>query len=141
MLSHDRFSEEDDSFNLTSTSLANKLFTLIDKLEDVPDLDDDIDSTKQNVLVFDDVVTAKNQDAMIEYWIRSRKRNCTVFYLSQTFFKIPRTIRLNTEYFSSLDSTHGGNWIISTRSSVGDGEEGVQQDVQRFHKEQGVFTH
>lgn len=75
------------------------LLTIVDDLNEVPDLDKDIDANRQNVLIFDDVVTAKNQDVLVEYWIRSRKKNCTLFYLSQTYFKVPKTIRLNTEYF------------------------------------------
>ena len=71
------------------TESKTEIFTMIDNLDDAPDLDEDIDDLNQNILIFDDVVTSKNQDVMTEYWIRSRKMNCTVFYLVPVIFQSP----------------------------------------------------
>ena len=61
----------------------------------IPELDK-MDKTVNNCVIFDDLVLNKNQAAMEQYFIRARKFNCSVFYLSQSWFKIPKTIRSNS---------------------------------------------
>ena len=41
---------------------------------------------------------------MIEYFIRSRHKNCTVTYLSQYYYLTPKSIRLNCSHFCIFDS-------------------------------------
>ena len=81
------------------TGESIEIFTLSDKLEDIPDLDSDLDKNKQNLLILDDLITVKNQKIVEDYYIRSRKKNVTCIYLTQSYFKVPRVIRLNTDYF------------------------------------------
>lgn len=76
-----------------------KIFTLSDKLEDIPDLDNGLDKKMQNLLILDDLITVKNQKAVEDYYIRSRKKNTTCIYLTQSYFKVPKVIRLNSDYF------------------------------------------
>jgi hypothetical protein len=75
-----------------------KIGNFIDDPKDVPALDS-FDKTRQNLIIFDDVITEKNQDVYVNYFIRSRHRNCSVIYLSQSYFKIPISIRRNTTDF------------------------------------------
>ena len=49
----------------------------------------------QKVVVFDDYVCDKNQRQIIDYFIQGRHKNCSVIYLSQSFYKTPKDIRLN----------------------------------------------
>jgi energy-coupling factor transporter ATP-binding protein EcfA2 len=66
---------------------------------------DELDSSKQNVVVFDDFVLANQgaQKKMVELYIRGRHANCSCFYLSQMYHKVPRDIRLNSTHLSIFD--------------------------------------
>ena len=37
-------------------------------------------------------VKKKNQEELINYFIQGRHKNCSVIYLSQSFYKTPRNI-------------------------------------------------
>ena len=50
-------------------------------------------------MIFDDYVCEKNQNTIIDYFIQSRHKNCSVIYLSQSFYKTPRDIRLNCSHY------------------------------------------
>jgi replication-associated recombination protein RarA len=67
-------------------------------LEDMPDVDD-IDERYPTVMVFDDMLLndKKDQAAMTEYFIRGRKKNVSVFYLTQSYFGVPKAIRQSTD--------------------------------------------
>jgi hypothetical protein len=57
----------------------------------------------QTLVIFDDLVLEKNQKGIEELFIRGRKMaggsGVSIIYLSQVYFKIPRTIRLNCTSF------------------------------------------
>jgi hypothetical protein len=56
---------------------------------------------KENVLIiFDDMCLEKPklQDKIIEFWIRGRKLGISCVYLSQSYIKIPITIRRNNNF-------------------------------------------
>ena len=53
---------------------------------------------KQKIVVFDDLLCEKNQNSIINYFINGRHRNCCVIYLSQTFYKVPKDIRVNCSH-------------------------------------------
>ena len=63
----------------------------------------EIDSDSQKVVIFDDFVCEKNQAPLIDYFIRGRHKNCSVIYLSQSFYKTPKDIRLNCSHFCIYD--------------------------------------
>jgi len=46
-------------------------------------------------IIFDDISCDKNQDKIEQYFIRGRKNNITCIYLSQSFYRIPKDIRIN----------------------------------------------
>ena len=46
----------------------------------------------------DDLVLEKNQSALEEYFIRARKLNCSLIYISQSYYRVPRIIRQNLNY-------------------------------------------
>ena len=66
----------------------------------------DIPKDKQILLVFDDVVnySEKEQGIIAEYFIRGRKigKGISMAYLSQSYFRIPKIIRLQTNYLILL---------------------------------------
>ena len=53
----------------------------------------------QKLVVFDDFVSEKNQKPLIDYFIQGRHKNCSVIYLSQSYFGTPKDIRLNCSHF------------------------------------------
>ena len=40
----------------------------------------------------------QKQNRLIDYFFRGRNKNCSVIYLSQSFFKTPKDIRLNCSH-------------------------------------------
>ena len=70
-------------------------------LENVPQLDK-FDKEVNHLVVFDDLVLAKDQRPIENYYIRARKLNCSVIYISQSYFKIPKIIRNNCSYMCLL---------------------------------------
>ena len=53
----------------------------------------------QKLIIFDDYVCEKNQREIVDYVIQGRHKNCSVIYLSQSFYKTPRDIRLNCSHY------------------------------------------
>ena len=60
------------------------------------DLDELIDGKKQVCCIFDDLI--KDNNYINEWFVRSRKKNCSNFFLSHSYFKISKTLRLNIHY-------------------------------------------
>ena len=63
----------------------------------------DLDSESQKIVIFDDFVCEKNQKPLVDYFIRGRHKNCCVIYLSQSYYKTPKDIRLNCSHFAIYD--------------------------------------
>lgn len=54
----------------------------------------------QRLIVFDDLMMNRQANAMIaEYYLRGRKLGFSCVYISQSFFQVPKVVRLNTQYF------------------------------------------
>ena len=66
-----------------------------DEILPVSELEDD----SQKIIIFDDFVCEKNQNPLIEYFIGGRHKNCSVVYLSQSYYKTPKDIRINCSHF------------------------------------------
>ena len=72
---------------------------LICSNDDIVPVENLMDDTAQKIVIFDDYVCDKNQKPLIEYFIRGRHKNCSVIYLSQSFYGTPKDIRLNCSHF------------------------------------------
>ena len=70
-------------------------------IHNLPQLDK-MDKKINHLVCFDDLVLAKDQSAIENYYIRARKLSCSVIYLSQSFFRIPKVIRNNCSYMVIL---------------------------------------
>lgn len=68
----------------------------IDK-DGLPDLDK-FDKNQQTLLVMDDLVGEKNQKPMEQFFLRARKKNCSLVYISQSYYAVPKMIRNNLTY-------------------------------------------
>ena len=51
-----------------------------------------IDNSAQKIVIFDDFVTEKNQKPLIDYYIQGRHKNCSLIYLSQSYYRCPKNI-------------------------------------------------
>lgn len=69
---------------------------------DIIDLDD-IDSSKQNIVIFDDFI-CEDQKEITKYFMQGRHKNCCVIYLSQSYYKTPKDIRINCSHYILFDS-------------------------------------
>ena len=83
-------------------------------MENIPSLDK-MDKELNHLVIFDDLVLAKDQSRIENYYIRARKLNCSVIYLSQSYYRIPKIIRNNCNYMVilKLSGNREVNMILS----------------------------
>lgn len=70
-------------------------------LNNTPKLDD-FDKDSNHLVVWDDLVLSKDLTSVENYYIRARKLNVSVIFISQSYFKIPKIIRNNCSYMILL---------------------------------------
>ncbi len=83
-------------------------------LSNTPPLDK-FDKDLNHLVVWDDLVLAKDLSMVENYYIRARKLNVSVIFISQSFFKIPKIIRNNCSYMVllKLSGNREVNMILS----------------------------
>jgi ABC-type dipeptide/oligopeptide/nickel transport system ATPase component len=86
-----------DKINKNPKSKVQYDCTVTEGIESLPDLET-FDKNEQTLIVLDDLVLEKNQSKICEYFIRCRKLNISVIYISQSYFAIPKLIRNNINY-------------------------------------------
>jgi ABC-type dipeptide/oligopeptide/nickel transport system ATPase component len=82
------------------TSVCDQII-IKEGLQYTPKLDD-FDKDKNHLVVWDDLVLSKDLSMVENYYIRARKLNVSVIFISQSFFKIPKIIRNNCNYMIIL---------------------------------------
>jgi hypothetical protein len=94
-------------------------------LDDVPSLQKDKNGVikgfekadEQSLIIFDDVVLEKDQSKIEQMFIRGRKiaGGISIMYLTQSYFKVPKTIRINCTYIilKKLASTRDLQLVLS----------------------------
>ncbi len=74
----------------------------------------ELDKSKKNVMVFDDLMMESNQKTCESYYCLGRHSNCDMFYLTQNFIELPRhSIRGNCNFlvvFKQNDHDCKGIW-------------------------------
>ena len=75
-------------------------------MHDVYENIDDYNPDKENkiLIVFDDMIAdmihnKKLNSIVNELFIRGRKLNISLFFTTQSYFKVPKDVRLNTSHF------------------------------------------
>ena len=63
-----------------------------------------IDKERKILIVFDDmiadIINSKKLDSIVtELFIRGRKLNISLVFITQSYFKVPKDVRLNTTHF------------------------------------------
>jgi len=85
--------------------LSDKSKGLIEIHEDLSKLPpiNELKSCNQTLIIFDDMVTDISKHSTIqEYFIRGRKRNASIMFLSQSYYGTPKIIRQNVNYLVVL---------------------------------------
>ena len=60
---------------------------------------DEMDPELNNVVLFDDMMLERDQDKIVEMFIKGRHNNITCLYLCQSWFGVNRRLRLNCSLF------------------------------------------
>ena len=78
-----------------------RILELNSEIESVDNLiaEDEEGNIVQNLVIFDDFVVDKHQELIEEYFIRGRKKNASMIYISQSYFNTPKNVRLQCNYF------------------------------------------
>jgi len=83
----------------------------------IPNVQEFKDFDGQILCIFDDLCTEKDQKRIEEYFIRGRKiaKGISMIYLTQSFYKTPKVIRLQCNYIilKKLSSMRDLNMIMS----------------------------
>ena len=63
-----------------------------------------LDKDNKNLIVFDDMIAdrinnKKLNSIVTELFIKGRKLNISLVFITQSYFKVPKDVRLNTTHF------------------------------------------
>jgi len=91
------------------------------------------DDKTHKLVVFDDQVNEANQAFIQEFFVRGRKSNVSCIYLSQSYFAIPRIIRLQSNYIAvtKINSARDITAIV-TDTSMNSNKAEIQQIFQNI---------
>jgi hypothetical protein len=99
---------------------AGDLVEFFEGIGSIPSCSQFKDSADQILVVFDDLCVDKNQKIIEDYFIRSRKiaNGITCIYLTQSYYKTPKIIRLQCNYIilKKLSSMRDLKLILSENS-------------------------
>lgn len=83
-------------------------------VENLPEIDK-LDKDVQSLIVMDDLVGERNQKPMEQYFIRARKKNASMVYISQSYYAIPKMIRNNMTYLIIKQVSSMKNLVMISR--------------------------
>jgi len=84
----------------------DKLIEWSNSPDDIIDFED-LDGTKQNLIIVDDFVVDKHQEKLERLFILGRKRNASCIYQTQSLTRTPMNIRLNCDYIILFKANKG----------------------------------
>ena len=86
----------------------------------------------QKIVIFDDYVCDKNQKPLVDYFIRGRHKNCSVIYLSQSFYGTPKDIMLNCSHFCVYEFPSSNERSLISRELSVDKEQYIKATKKPF---------
>jgi hypothetical protein len=91
--------KDEPLYNFLEDKLGEDGLSIKEGISELPDVDS-LDKTQNNLIVLDDLVNepSKQQRPICDYFIRARKKNCSIIYISQSFYAVPKLIRDNISY-------------------------------------------
>ena len=107
-------------YNMLKAKLPQDEFHMYEGIEEIPPLDS-FDPKYQHLAIFDDLVLEKKQACIEDYFIRCRKLGISCVYIAQSYFRTPKTIRINCSYIvlKKLSSTRDLTAVMSDFSLGG----------------------
>ena len=66
-----------------------------------------MNADEQNLIVFDDMITERNQKVFTDFFLRGRHKNSSVIYVTQSYYRVPKDLRLNCNYFVLFNVQNG----------------------------------
>jgi hypothetical protein len=86
-------------YDYLEEKIESEYLQFYEGINNIPPIED-FEGCGQTLIVFDDLVMDKNQSIIEQYFIRGRKigEGISLCYLSQSFFRTPKSIRLNVNY-------------------------------------------
>jgi hypothetical protein len=80
--------------------LGECIFFASNTLDDLPSVDS-FNPYYNNLIIIDDMIGEKDKmlKNVADLWIRGRRENCSTIFITQSFYKCPKLIRDNTNYF------------------------------------------
>ena len=121
-----------DDWKERSEKQGETLIEYSESLDDAVSFSE-IDSSIQNLIIFDDMIVQKNLKYVEELFIRGRKSNCSVIFISQSYFKIPKIIRENSNFFLLTSGLSGHNLTSIATDQADSGE--FKKAYKRFTKD------
>lgn len=88
---------EEPLYNYLQSQIEDDMLTISYDLDDCRNFNED-NYYGQSLVIFDDMCNEKNQRCINELYIRGRKKNISLLYLTQSYYKVPKTIRLQCQY-------------------------------------------
>lgn len=91
--------KDEPLYNYLEDQLKDQGLSIKEGIHELPDLDS-LDKTQNNLVILDDLVneSAKLQKPICDFAIRCRKKNCSLIYISQSYYAVPKLIRDNINY-------------------------------------------
>ena len=108
--------KDEPLYNFLEDKLKNQGLKITEGIDTLPDLDS-FDKEQNSLIVLDDLVnqTAREQKPIADYFIRARKKNCSLIYISQSFYAVPKMIRDNISYLIIKQVSSMKNLTMITR--------------------------
>jgi hypothetical protein len=89
--------KDEPLYNYLEDKLGKDGVEVLEGIKNAPDLDK-LDKEEQTLIVMDDLVLERNQNQLESYFIRARKLNASLIYISQSYYAVPKIIRQNLNY-------------------------------------------
>jgi ABC-type dipeptide/oligopeptide/nickel transport system ATPase component len=91
--------KDEPLYNYLEDKLGEDGLTIKEGISELPDVDS-LNKEENNLIVLDDLVNEplKQQRPICDFFIRARKKNASIIYISQSFYQVPKLIRDNISY-------------------------------------------
>lgn len=109
------------------TDISKGQIEIYEGIDKTPNIDE-YDKNFNHLIVFDDLVLSNDLKIVCDMFIRCRKLNISVIFISQSYYKIPKIMRCNTNYLIllKLAGKKDINLILSECSLIKSKEELLQ---------------
>ena len=127
-----------DEWTKKSEKLGQSLIEYSNSVDDIVQVDS-IDDSIQNLIIFDDFITERNLTRVSELFIRSRKQNCTLCFISQRYHAIPSDVRINSTHFMFMNGISGRELINISVDQSGMTDSETFKEMYRKATKDGGF--